>query len=169
MWKPLLFLAILFTSPALAEVPALVAPKGEVILTVTGGITNSNSKDSAIFDMALLQSLGESAITTSTVWTDGVHTYTGVSLKTLLDSLGVAKGSIEVMAVNDYFAEVPLEDAVEGGPILAYAVDGVAMPLRDKGPLWLIYPYDSDPKYRIEEIFARSVWQINRINVVSTP
>lgn len=169
MWKPLLFLALLFASPALAESAPLAVPKGEVILTVTGGITNTNAKDTAIFDMELLQSLGESTITTSTVWTDGVHTYTGVSLKALLEALGVTKGGIEVMAVNDYFAEVPLTDAVEGGPILAYAVDGVAMPLREKGPLWLIYPYDSDPKYRVEEIFARSVWQINRINVASAP
>jgi hypothetical protein len=169
MWKPLLSLMLLFTSPVLAEATPLAAPKGEVILTVTGGITTSNAKDSALFDMELLRSIGESTITTSTVWTDGVHTYSGVSLKALLDTLGVSKGSLEVFAVNDYFSEVPLSDAVDGGPILAYAVDGVPMPLRDKGPLWLIYPYDDDAKYRVEEIFARSVWQIDRINVVSTP
>jgi hypothetical protein len=168
MWKPLLFLALFFAPPALAEVATLAAPKGEVVLTVTGGITNSNAKDSAIFDMDLLKSLGESRISTSTVWTDGVHSYTGVSLKVLMETLGVTEGSLEMLAVNDYLVEVPLADAVDGGPIVAYAVDGAEMPLRDKGPLWLIYPYDSDVKYRNEEIYSRSIWQLNRINILTT-
>lgn len=171
MWKSLLLLAALMFAghPALASDEALPAPTGEIVLTVTGGITNSNAKDSAVFDMDLLRSLGETTVKTSTVWTDGIHTYSGVSLKTLLDRLGVTQGSLEMVAVNDYLADVPLSDATEGGPIVAYAVDGVAMPLRDKGPLWLIYPYDSDIKYRTEEIYARSIWQLNRINVVPAP
>jgi hypothetical protein len=74
-----------------------------------------------------------------------------------------------MVAVNDYLVEVPVTDAVDGGPIIAYAVDGAQMSLRDKGPLWLIYPYDSDAKYRTEEIYARSIWQLDRINVTPSP
>lgn len=169
MWKSLLFLAMMFATPALADQSTLAAPKGDVVLTVTGGITLSNAQDSAVFDMDLLHSLGETTISTSTVWTDGVHTYTGVSLKTLLHAMGVTSGSLQMIAVNDYQVDVPLSDAVDGGPIVAYAVDGVAMPLRDKGPLWLIYPYDADAKYRTEEIYSRSIWQLNRINITATP
>lgn len=169
MWKPLLFLTLMFAPPALANHVSLPAPKGEVILTVMGGNTNKNTGISTVFDMDLLHSLGESTLSTSTVWTDGVHSYSGVSLKDFLDAMDVTDGSLEMFAVNDYMVEVPIADAVEGGPIIAYAVDGAPMSLRDKGPLWLIYPYDSDAKYRNEEIFSRSIWQLNRINILSTP
>jgi hypothetical protein len=37
------------------------------------------------------------------------------------------------------------------------------MSLREKGPLWVIYPYDSDPAYRTEETYSRSIWQLNRL------
>lgn len=169
MLKWLSLAAMMLTCPALADTTALLAPKGEAVLTVTGAISETNTQDSAVFDEAMLRELGETTIETSTVWTDGVHKYTGVSLKTLLDRLGVTQGKLEMVAVNDYLVEVPVTDAVDGGPIIAYAVDGAQMSLRDKGPLWLIYPYDSDAKYRTEEIYARSIWQLDRINVTPNP
>jgi hypothetical protein len=39
------------------------------------------------------------------------------------------------------------------------------MSVRDKGPLWVIYPYDSDD-YRSEVIYSRSIWQLDRLEVV---
>lgn len=169
MWKSLLLLLMICAPPALAAHVDLPAPKGEVILTIEGAKSNKNGGDKTVFDMELLHSLGETAISTSTVWTDGVHVYSGVSLIELLAALDITEGNLEMLAVNDYLVDVPVSDAVEGGPIIAYAVDGVPMSLRDKGPLWLIYPYDSDVKYRNEEIFARSIWQLNRINILPTP
>jgi hypothetical protein len=45
-------------------------------------------------------------------------------------------------------------------------MDGNAMSVRDKGPLWVIYPYDSDAAYRTEVIYSRSIWQLDRLEVV---
>ncbi|MFC6670829.1 hypothetical protein [Marinobacterium aestuariivivens] len=39
------------------------------------------------------------------------------------------------------------------------------MRIRDKGPLFLVYPFDSDPALRTEVIQNRSVWQIKHILV----
>ena len=61
---------------------------------------------------------------------------------------------------------MPLTDAVEGGPIVAYRMDGETMSVRDKGPLWIVYPYDSDADYRTEVIYSRSIWQLDRIEVI---
>jgi hypothetical protein len=66
-------------------------------------------------------------------------------------------------AINDYMIEVPVSDAVEGGPIIAFEMDGKPMSVRDKGPLWLIYPFDSNPDYQTEVFYSRSIWQLNRI------
>jgi hypothetical protein len=39
------------------------------------------------------------------------------------------------------------------------------MSVRDKGPLWLVYPYDSAAKYQSEVVFSRSIWQLNRLEI----
>jgi hypothetical protein len=59
-----------------------------------------------------------------------------------------------------------MSDAVEGGPIVAYLMNGEEMSIRDKGPLWVIYPYDSDADFRSEVVFTRSIWQLDRLVVI---
>ncbi len=44
-------------------------------------------------------------------------------------------------------------------------MNGETMPVRRKGPLWIVYPYDSDEAYRSEAIYSRSIWQLDRIEV----
>ena len=104
-------------------------------------------------------------IETSTIWTDGVHSFTGVALSDLTGPRGVDGGTLLATAINDYTVEIPVTDAVAGGPIIAYLMDGAEMSVRDKGPLWIIYPYDSSAEYRSEVIYARSIWQLDRIEV----
>jgi hypothetical protein len=60
---------------------------------------------------------------------------------------------------------IPVSDATSGGPIIAFARNGEAMSVREKGPLWIVYPYDADPAYQSETIYARSIWQLDRIRV----
>ena len=106
-------------------------------------------------------------IETSTIWTDGVHSFVGVSLFDLVQELGVENSkAITAKAVNDYAVDIPMDDIVEGGPILAYLMNGEEMPLREKGPLWIVYPYDSNANYRSEMTYARSVWQLDQIEIV---
>ncbi|CAN0586856.1 unnamed protein product, partial [Ectocarpus sp. 12 AP-2014] len=62
--------------------------------------------------------------------------------------------------------EVPVEDAVEDGPIIAYLSNGKPMSVREKGPLWIVYPYDSDPKFQTEVIYSRSIWQLDRLEAI---
>jgi hypothetical protein len=44
-------------------------------------------------------------------------------------------------------------------------VNGKPMPVREKGPLWIVFPYDESPKFRSDYIYSQSVWQLNRIDV----
>ncbi len=129
------------------------------ILTISG----SAIAEDVTYERAALMDLPAAMIETSTIWTEGVSTFTGVSLADLVDELGIEGGTIVATAVNDYAVEIPVEDAVEGGPIVAYLMDGKEMSLRDKGPLWVVYPYDSDASYRTEVIYSRSIWQLDRL------
>ena len=105
-------------------------------------------------------------IETSTIWTEGVNTFEGVPLKSLVDLAGAESGQLLASAINDYTIEIPVSDAVEGGPIVAFLFNGDRMSVRDKGPLWIIYPYDHSADYRSEVTYSRSIWQLDRIEVV---
>lgn len=147
----------------------LSVPSGPVVLTVTGAIGATNAPGRADFDMDMLRSLGEVSFSTTTPWTEGVQNFTGVPLKTLVEALGVGEGTLRAEAINDYAIDIPLSDAVDGGPIVAYLHNGQPMSVRQKGPLWIVYPYDLRGEYQAEVIFSRSVWQLNRLEITSDP
>ncbi len=160
-------MAIVAVSAAPLWADDLAAPEGDVLLTVTGLIDVTNAEGSAQFDLDMLESLDGTIVETSTIWTEGVHVFQGVSLAVLVDELGIEGATLMATAINDYSVEIPLTDAVDGGPIVAYKMDGNIMSVRDKGPLWVIYPYDSNADYRSEVVYSRSIWQLDRIEAVN--
>jgi hypothetical protein len=151
---------------ATAASAELASPTGEVVLAVSGAISATNSEGQALFDRAMLEALETSAFATTTIWTQGTPTFVGVPLSALLEAVGAEGTMLRASAINDYTVEIPVTDAVAGGPIVAYLMDGEPMSVREKGPLWVIYPYDSSSAYQTENIYARSIWQLNRIEVV---
>ena len=112
-----------------------------------------------------LKALPSVEFSTTTIWTDGVQNFVGVSLHLLLDQLKVTAGTLTASAINDYAVKIPVSDAIENGPIIAYSQNGAEMSARDKGPFWIVYPYDSDPTYQTEVIYSRSIWQLVRIEL----
>lgn len=153
-----LFLAFLATGPAFP---------GPILLTVTGLDPALYDQGRAEFDQSALEALGTASFTTGSVWTTGTHRFEGVPLLRLARSLGLAADAIvRLHALNDYEVEIPLAELQDGAPILAHLFDGKPMSVRDKGPIWLVYPYDADPAaYQTVTTFTRSVWQLDRIEV----
>ena len=166
MLKIAVLLLTLIAGATFASADEYAAPQGEVILTVSGDIAQTNVNDTLQFDYEMLGALDDTIIETSTIWTDGVRRFQGVSLNVLIDLLDVKDGSLRATAINDYAVQIPVSDATPDGPILAYLVDDQKMSVREKGPLWVIYPYDRGPEFRSEVIFSRSIWQLDRIEVV---
>lgn len=144
----------------------LTPPTGPAVLTVTGDIAATTAGGKAEFDIDSLQALGTVTVETSTIWTDGVIAFRGVPLNQFLEKLGAKGTTLRIWALNDYTVDVPITDAVEGGPILAFEANGAPLSVRDKGPIWLLYPYDSNAEYQTEVIYARSIWQIDRMELV---
>ena len=158
--------ASLVASVARAEVVDVGEPAGEVVLAISGAISITNADGEAHFDREMLEALPVAEFTTTTIWTDGEHVFTGVSLADLLSHVGAEGAMLRATAINDYAVEIPVADAVPGGPIIAYRLDGEPMSIREKGPLWIVYPYDSSAAFRSEIIYSRSIWQLDRIEVV---
>lgn len=102
---------------------------------------------------------------TSTIWTDGVQSYVGVALSDFQETTNATAETIRIVALNDYAIEVPVSDAVSDGPIITYHLNGELMSVGNKGPFWLVYPFDAKAEYRSETIYSRSLWQVNRMAV----
>ena len=130
----------------------------EIVLTVLG---LDETIELSIND---LREIGEATFETTTIWTEGVQVFTGVPLNMFVQSFGVEDGEMVATAVNDYAIGIPVVEALEEGPMIAYRRNGENMPVRDKGPLWIVYPYDSSPEFETEVTHSRSIWQLNRIS-----
>lgn len=157
-------LALLTASllPAAAE---LAPPKGETILTVRGAITETNGDGVASFDMDMLQAMPAVEFATSTNWTEGVKTFRGVPLHALLESLGATGSKVTATALNNYSVDIPMDVLAEDVPIIAYTIDGETFSRRDKGPLWIVFPYDRSTEYQTELAYGWSIWQLADMNV----
>jgi len=157
------FIAALAVS-AIAHASEIPTPRGEVVLTISGSIGKTNQNGSAVFDMTQLKAMPKKKYMTSTIWTDGTIVFEGVLLKDVLDNVENSGSKIRAVALNDYAADLTVRDATEDGPIIAYQMNGEPMSVRQKGPLWIVFPYDDNPEYRTEATYAKSVWQLTRLH-----
>lgn len=144
----------------------LPTPEGAIVLTVTGEIASKNAPEGAVFDMEMLMKLPAKSFSTTTIWTEGSRQFTGVSLVDLLEAVDADGRNLKARALNDYVVDIPLSEEASAGALVAYAVDGKPMSVRDKGPLWIVYPFDSDSMFQTETVYSRSIWQLNGIEVL---
>ncbi len=112
-----------------------------------------------------IEALPQTTFTTKTVWTEGPHEFKGVALKTLLESTGTKGTAVKARALNAYVATIPLDEVAADAPIVATRIDGEHFPRREKGPLWIVYPYDRDASYQTETAYGRSIWQLESLHV----
>ncbi|MBP0438296.1 molybdopterin-dependent oxidoreductase [Tianweitania sediminis] len=143
----------------------LDAPKGVPILTISGAITNINAGEAAVFDRGMLEALGFESISTKTPWFDGVARFDGVRMDKLMEVVGARGKSVTAVALNDYVTTIPIDDFARFGVILALMRDGEYMSVRNKGPLFIVYPYDSDTELQSQIYFGRSAWQVAKLTV----
>lgn len=154
-------LAGLPAAPALAQGTAPARP----VLTVSGRIAPAAGTAPVSFSLAEFEALGMAELVTETAWTQGPQRFAGVPLRTLLGAIGAQGPRLRMVALNDYAVEIPAEDGERHGALLATRLAGQPMPVREKGPIWLIYPWSSRPELRTMDFNKRSIWQLRRIEV----
>lgn len=152
--------------PSPSRAGDLPAPTGKVILTISGAITQHNRGSDAVFDRLMLESLGSNSFETRSPWYNGPSQFAGVLMRTLLQKVGASGTTLVVTALNDYTTQIPLTDFARYDVLLALKRDGNYMPVSDKGPLFIVYPYDSDPELRRQTYYSRSAWQVAEMQVV---
>jgi len=152
-----------FVEPAAAG--SLATPQGKVILTISGSIDHSNAHDKAELDRAMLEAMPLHSIETSTPWTEGVVEFQGVLARDLMAAVGARGEQVSAIALNDYRFKIPLSDFDRYDVVLAYRMNGERLRIRDKGPLWIVYPMDHHQALQNEATHSKMVWQLRRLVV----
>lgn len=148
-----------------AQADPLPVPTEKPVLIIAGSITNTNSSKEAVFDRSTLEAVGMQTVETATPWYPGRSRFEGVSLDALMRLVGAKGTKVRAVAIDDYETTIPLDDFKKFNVILALKRDGNYMPVRDKGPLFIIYPYDSDSQLQTETYYGRSAWQVTKLIV----
>lgn len=112
-----------------------------------------------------LLAMPKQSVKTATPWTEGVVDFEGVALADLLSLSVVKPTTIHAIALNDYAVDIPAEDASIPGVIVAYKMNGEFISVRDKGPLWLIYPLSGRPDLDTEGTRAKMIWQLKALEL----
>lgn len=161
----LFVLALAVLPPRLEAAEALPAPTGKVLLTVDGNIDAMNVGDAAQFDRDMLEAIGLTKLDTKTPWEEGVVHFEGPLFSALLDRIGAKGETLILRALDGYQVDVPMSDVRNYRMILAMKRGGKWMGIRNKGPIWVIYPLDDHPEINNEIYSSRSIWQLDRITV----
>lgn len=162
LWQLGSFVAALCVAlPAVALQPAT----GKVILTISGNVAEKNTANAAVFDLAMLESLPQRSFTTMTPWGPQPIKFTGPLLRDVLAAAKASGTTIKAMALNDYQSAIPLDDAQKFDVILAHKMNDAEIPVKTKGPLFIVYPYDTKAELRSSTYYERSAWQLKSLKI----
>lgn len=145
---------------------ALEAPEGTPVLTLHGKLRHGNRSGQAVLDMAMIERLPQASYSARTPWFTSPRKFTGPLLRDVLGLVGAQGQMLRLSALNDYLADLPMDDVVRYDVMLARLLDDKPMPVRDKGPLLIIYPFDQHPVLRTAVYYSRCVWQLKSIEVL---
>ena len=145
---------------------SLGRPSGPVVLSVTGRVRMPNVGERADFDMPMLEALPQTSFATRTPWFAQPRRFTGPLLRDVLSAAGAQGTKLRLVALNDYRVDMPYEDSQRHDVIVARLLDSQPMGVRDKGPLFVIYPFDSQPDLKSAIYYSRSAWQLRSIDVL---
>ena len=159
------FAASLILGLIAAPAIALDKPADRVVLTLSGSVSNPNDGKNAVFSMGMLEKLPQRKVFTKSPWYKEGAEFTGPLLRDVLAAAGAKGTTMTAIALNDYKTDIPLADATEHDMILARLMNGKPMSVRDKGPLFIVYPLDSKPQLQSQQYYNRSAWQVNRLVV----
>ncbi|MEY4737908.1 MAG: hypothetical protein RL302_2227 [Pseudomonadota bacterium] len=148
-----------------ASALALEPTKGKVVLTISGKISEKNAPTSANFDMAMLEKLPQKTFTTLTPWDKAPIRFTGPLLRDVLAAAKAQGAVINASALNDYQTSIPFEDSQKFDVILAHKMNGEPIPVRTKGPLFIVYPFDDKAELRAAVYYERSAWQLKSLTI----
>ncbi|WP_254868912.1 molybdopterin-dependent oxidoreductase [Vibrio hepatarius] len=100
-------------------------------------------------------------------WFEEEQTFTGFRVADLLEQYGIDDyTSVWFIGLNDYSSITTKENIIQYDPIVTYEMDGESIPVRKKGPFWLMFNLSKYPELDKVEFHAQMVWQLKEIVVL---
>jgi len=152
-------------APVCPSVLALAPPDGPVVLTIGGKIANTNLGQTAVFSMRMIEALPQHSFTAKTPWYPKPMQFTGPLFRDLLAAAGASGSKVITAGIDDYKTEIPFADTKTYDMIVARLINGKPMSVREKGPLFVLYPFDAKPELQTERYYNRCTWQLIKLTV----
>ena len=156
---------------ALASEDAVVLRIYSAAPTRTGSAPDAVSKRkapgplAAAFSLKFLKSLPQQTFVAKTPWYQDLVKFTGPLLRDVLAAAKVKGKFIHATALDDYRTSIPFSDAQDYDVVLAHQMNGETLTPKNKGPLFIVYPYDSKPELQTVRFYERSAWQLKSLQV----
>lgn len=118
------------------------------------------------YDYQTLEAIKPTTVLTENDYVENLTVFSGPLLRDILQDLEIdANETLTMRALNDFAVTLPAKDAFEYDVILALTQDGERMSVREKGPIWVIYPMSDNPELQEDVYNSRLIWQLAEIEV----
>ncbi|MEO3472994.1 hypothetical protein AAFN86_14085 [Roseomonas sp. CAU 1739] len=115
--------------------------------------------------LSQLDAMGLSDLETRTPWTVGPQHFSGLPMRLLLQAVGAQGHMLRGVALNDYAVDMPLAELLASDAFLATHLDSAPIPVRLRGPFWIVFPWSRRPELESAIHRQRSIWQLHRIDI----
>lgn len=141
-----------------------VTAHAEPVIITISGMTAKTTTGELNLTLSEFEAIGMEELYTATPWHKEKTRFSGVSGKKLSQYLEIEGNEVRAKALNEYEIVMPVSDLLIEGLILATRMDGEPLSIREKGPIFVIYPFDQKPELNNEVIFGRSIWQLRALH-----
>jgi len=133
----------------------------EKIVTLTG-----RDGQSVALSAAQFAALPQYAVANENEFMDGLNCYQGPLGRDVLALIGAGPGdTVNLTAINDYLVEAPAVHMFDYDVIFATEINGERLSVRDKGPIWVVYPQSDQAELRDPIYSTYMVWQLSRVDL----
>jgi hypothetical protein len=148
---------------SLAVGEKIAAPKGEVVLTVTGDIGAANKGSRLELDLASLEQMRRVRLEATEPFLKRRVMFEGVLLSDLLAMAGVpdSASKVSLTALDEYKVEFKVADVRSSQMLLATRADGKHLPVDRSGPIRIVFP-DGSSLGRNPDLW---IWSVSSMKV----
>ncbi len=168
---PAFFTFLLFSLLQISQLiaqPVLLENREKVLtIRVLGPAGEPENFREITFSINDLEKFPVISVRTETQWTNGVIHFQGPLMRDILASVGAVGDTILVTGLDGRSASIPREDIEKYDVIIACQVDGAYFGLRERGPLWIIYPWSTNPEIQSAVYYDRGIYHLNSLSVAN--
>lgn len=147
---------------AAIAVPGVAAANEEAVLELDGAIRPPAPHR---LSLSQIDAFGQGELVTGTPWTIGLQHFSGLPMRRLLEAVGARGTTLHATALNDYAVEMPIAAVVQAGAFVATRLDGAPLPIRLRGPFWIVFPWSQRPQLDNPATRRWSIWQLQRLAI----